>query len=496
VHLLVIYYQQRRAGARKHEAIARSVGHAGLPIIMTCLTTAGGMASFVVAELASVADLGVYAPVGVLVALVFTLVVLPAAMAVFPMELRGAGAGAGGESLSQRTLVKVGELSGRYAVGIVLVTLGLLGSSCLGMLQLRFSHDPIAWFPEDHPARHANDVINRELGGAMFFESLVDTGRENGLHDPEMLARLDEIRRRASAVRVGDVVVGKTMSLLEVVKETNQALHANRPQYYSIPEDRQLVAQELLLFENSGSDDLEELVDSSFSKARMTFKVSMQDAIEYGPFIRRMDEVFQSVLGDDARYEFTGLLVVFGGMINALLFSLVKTYVLAIAIIAPLLMLLIGRVRIGMVAMIPNLAPIVVTLGIMGWVGIPIDLFTLLIGGIVIGLAVDDTIHFMHGFRRHFEATGDCAASIRNTLRTTGQALLYTSVVLSLGFFIYMLASMENLFNFGFLTGLTIILAFLADVVLAPALMTLVARPARKRATEAEHEPEPMEAAT
>jgi len=139
-------------------------------------------------------------------------------------------------------------------------------------------------------------------------------------------------------------------------------------------------------------------------------------------------------------------------------------------------------VRIGLVAMIPNLTPIILTLGLMGWTGIPIDAFTMLIGSIAIGLAVDDTIHFMHNFRRYFEASGDVRQAVHETMTSTGQALLYTSLVLSAGFFIYMFATMHNLFYFGLLTGLTIILAFLADIILAPALMMLVARPAKSAA--------------
>jgi len=159
-----------------------------------------------------------------------------------------------------------------------------------------------------------------------------------------------------------------------------------------------------------------------------------------------------------------------------------RAYVIALAIITPLLVLLIGRVRIGLLAMIPNLAPIILTLGLMGWAGIPIDAFTLLIGSIAIGLAVDDTIHFMHNFRRYFEASGDVRRAVHETMTSTGQALLYTSLVLSAGFFIYTFATLHNLFYFGLLTGLTIILAFLADVILAPALLALVAKPAESPA--------------
>jgi predicted RND superfamily exporter protein len=481
VHILAIFYQRRRAGAHTEDATSQALGHSGLAIVMTCLTTAGGMASFAAAELAPIADLGVFAPVGVLLAMLFTLILLPALMAVIPMGAGRMARRGGRDVLSQRLLVRIGAFSTRRAGFVTLASAGLLAIALLGALQLRFSHDPIAWFPEDHYARISNDVINDELKGSMFLEALIDTRRENGLHDPQLLERLDRIRRSAESLQVGDVMVGKTISLVDVVKETNQALNENRPEFYSIPSDRLLVAQELLLFENSGSDDLEDLVDSSFSQARMTFKVSMRDAIEYHPFIEHLDRKFAEILGDEVEYTFTGLMVIFGGTITALVYSLAKTYIIALAIITPLLVLLIGRVRIGLTAMIPNLTPIVLTLGIMGWTGIPIDLFTLLIGGIAIGLAVDDTIHFMHNFGSAFEATGDAPLAIRETLRSTGQALLYTSIVLSLGFFIYTFAAMENLFNFGFLTGLTIILAFLADVILAPALLTFVASPAKSR---------------
>ena len=126
--------------------------------------------------------------------------------------------------------------------------------------------------------------------------------------------------------------------------------------------------------------------------------------------------------------------------------------------------------------MIPNLAPIIITLGIMGWTGIVMDVFTLMLGGIAIGLAVDDTIHYMYNFRRSFLKGGDIQAANRETLRTTGRALFVTSVVLSFGFFIFIFAEMNNLYYFGLLTGITIANAFLIDILVSPALMSLAYR--------------------
>ena len=481
VHILAIFYQQRRTGADVESAVVFALGHSGLAILMTSLTTAGGLLSFSVAELAPIAEFGIFAPLGVLIALVFTLVLLPALLAVFPMRPESNTDSRGG-SASQRLLMRTGEFANAHAPSITLLTAAVIAISVMGALQIEFAHDPISWFPEDSRFRIANDVINDELRGAMFLEVLVDSGRDNGIQDPELLHRLDEIRQYGEALLIEDVQVGKIVSIIDVVKETNRALNENLDEFYRIPDDPLLVAQELLLFENSGSDDLEDLVDSGFSMARMTLKVSMADAIQYQAFIEHIDRKFSKILGGTAELSVTGIMKIVGDTINAVIISMARTYVVAFAIITPLMVILIGRVRIGLVAMIPNLTPIIITLGLMGWTGIPLDAFTLLVGSIAIGLAVDDTIHFMHHFRHYFEKTGSVSQGIRETLRSTGQALLYTSLVLSSGFFIYMLASMQNLFYFGLLTGLTILLAFLCDVILAPALITLSMRGEESRA--------------
>ncbi len=480
VHILAIFYQRRRQGDDKETAIARSLGHSGLAVTMTSLTTAGGLLSFSAAELAPIAELGTFGPIGVGVALVFTIVLLPALIAVFPMRPEPEESERPG--LSQRVLVRTGDFATGHAGAVVLTTGGLLAVCLLGAAQIRFSHDPIAWFPEGHPFREANTVANEELRGSMFLEVVIDSGGSNGLHEPDLLNRIDAVQQYAAGVRHGELYVGKSVSVVDVLKEIHRALNENRPDFYRVPQDRRLVAQELLLFENSGSDDLEDVVDSRFQHGRLTLKAPFVDAIRYRAFIEELDAGFGEILGPDTPFEITGLMGIMGRTIDALVRSMAKTYLIAFLAITPLMILLIGRVRIGLMSMIPNLAPIIVTLGLMGWVGIPLDAFTLMIGSVALGLAVDDTIHFMHNFRRYFEQSGDARDAVRQTLATTGQAMLFTSLVLTTGFLIYTQSEMNNLYYFGLLTGSTIILAFLADVILAPALMALVARPRRSTA--------------
>jgi hypothetical protein len=150
------------------------------------------------------------------------------------------------------------------------------------------------------------------------------------------------------------------------------------------------------------------------------------------------------------------------------------SYILALFLITIMMLILIGHIKIGLVSMIPNIAPILIMTTIMVIFDMPLDMFTMLIGAIAIGLAVDDTVHFMHNFRRYELIHNDIDKAVRLTLLTTGRAMVVTTIVLSFGFFVFMGASMSNIFNFGLLTGIAIIVAVLADFFLVPAIMKVM----------------------
>jgi predicted RND superfamily exporter protein len=140
---------------------------------------------------------------------------------------------------------------------------------------------------------------------------------------------------------------------------------------------------------------------------------------------------------------------------------------------------LLGSLSRGLLSMVPNLTPIILVLGVMGWLDIPLDMSTTLIGGIIIGLAVDDTIHFMDGFNRRFEETRDAQRAVRETLETTGIAMLFTSIVLAAGFLVFGFAYMQNVVLFGLLCAFATVVAFIADITMAPALMVLATNRSR-----------------
>lgn len=481
VHILKIFYLQFDAGDTADDAIAYAVRHSGMPVIMTSLTTAGGLLSFLAAGLNPIVHLGIFAPIGIMLALVYCMVLLPAVLHVLPLRRRSTGGANAEPTFIERSIVQIGDFSVMNPWPIIGATVAVITVSLFGVARLNFTQDVMSWLSPDDPLNEATEIIDGKLKGSITLELVADTGVENGVKDPVFLKSLDALGRRAVDMRRGEALsVGKTVAISDVVKEIHQALNANQKQFYAIPDDPALASQELLLFENTGSDDLEDVVDSQFQFARLTLKVPYADPLQYNIFIQDITEESRKILGDDVGIVVTGFMGMMGQTIHRVMSGMARSYGLALMIITPLMILLIGNLRGGLVSMVPNLTPIILTLGIMGWVGITIDMFTMMIGSIAIGLAVDDTIHLIHGFRRDFAACGDARLAIKQTLETTGRALLVTSVVLASGFMVFVLSDMQNLFYFGVLTSFTIASAFIIDILVTPALLVLVTPKAAK----------------
>jgi hypothetical protein len=473
VHLLAIFYQARRRGFAQPDAVVHALEHSGLPIIMTSLTTAGGLLSFIPAALRPISEFGWVTPVGVLLCLFCVLTLLPALMTLAPMRTARVQPS---DALSQRALVRIGAFSTQRPGWVCGAWFALLLFSVAGFPRLELGHDMVRWFPEGDAMREAVEFLNTEFGGAVSYEVLVTTDRENGLHDPEVLEALDAVREETERFEAAGVRGDKSVSILDVVKETHRALNGNEEAYYEIPGDRRLIAQELLLFENSGSDDVEKLVTPQFDVARMSVRIPFGDGAHYVPYLEQLAPRLERLLGDRARLQVTGTAKLFGNTIRAALETMVRSYTTALVVITLLMVLLLGNIRMGLLSMIPNLAPVLFALGLMGWLSIQLDMFSLMIGTIVIGLAVDDTIHFMHNFRRSLDRTGDVDTAVAETLRGTGQALLFTSCVLACSFLVYTQAYLLNLWTLGAITAAAIAMAFLADLTLAPAVVAIALR--------------------
>ncbi len=480
VHILAIFYRLLDQGRTKRKAMAKAFGHSGIPIFMTSLTTTAGVLSFLFADLQAITEIGIFAAVGVVLALIYSIMLMPPLMALARVKPKNRDTN---RILSMdRFLGTVATFSSSNRKRILLVSVLLFMVFFPAIFLLKFSHNIVRYFPAGSQYRQDLNIIDTRMKGSITLELVLDTQRENGLHDPDILNRIEAFSRQTEIHQTEDISVGKVFSLTDILKEIHQALNENDREYYRIPQEKALVSQELLLFENSGADDLERLVDSQFQKARITVKTPWVDAVVCERFIETIQHRLAAQFPDSVSFHATGLMALLARAISAAIYSMAKSYLVAFIAITLLMFILIGKLKLGLVSMVPNLLPILTTMGIMGLLHIPLDINSLMIGSIAIGIVVDDTVHFIYNFQKYYEQKLDPDFAIRETLLGAGRALLITSLVLCTGFFILMGATLHHLVNFGFFTGITILIALVADFLLLPVIMIYM-HPPRKDKT-------------
>lgn len=473
VHILSLFYYKYQLNKNKKDAIIYAVGHSGFPVVLTSLTTAAGLLSFATAQLSAIVDVGVFAATGVMLGLFYSLFLLPALIAVLPIKEKTIADPSAADRRMSRLMTRISNVSRFHPKAVLLVSAVLIGLSIYFASTIRFSHDILSWFPRKNPIRIATELIDKKLKGTVNLEIVIDTHKPNGILNPDLLNRMDTAAKDMENLKVDGIFGGKAFSIAVLLKELNKGIHGNDPQFYAIPQNENAVAQEMLIFENVAKRYISSFTDTQYSLARFTIKVPFKESTRYIKFLNAVETYFSTHF-PDTTISVTGVIPLLVSTSERVVKSVKESYTVAFIVITILMVLLIGNIPMGLLSMIPNLFPIIFALGIMGLFNIAIDAATMMAGSIAIGLAVDDTIHFMHVFRQYYKESGSPSQAIHDTLQTTGRAMFATSLVLSLGFFVFIFSTMNNMVHFGIITGLMIIVALLADYFIYPSMMMLL----------------------
>ncbi|MCB1615171.1 MAG: MMPL family transporter [Pseudomonadales bacterium] len=482
LHILSIFYRRYDDGYDKNESIVYAMKQTAVAVLMTTATTAAGLLSFAFADLRPTQMLGIFGSIGVILALIYTIALIPALLAILPIAQKS-----NSETLNRtgkkitlwldNCIVALGNIGVNHARKVVNISLLAAVLSGVGLFKLTMSHDPIRWYPEGHPVRVATETLDEKLSGSMTLEVVLDSGKENGLYDPAVLKLLEDIEQKAYQTHYKNLHILNTNSILNVIKENHKVLNSDNPAFYRIPDNREMIAQELLLFENSGSDDLEEVTDSNFRTARLTLMLPWNEVLNFGGFIQSLRNAFDASLQEsqleNVSYKMVGLLVIAAKTLVVMLNSTIESYMIAFTLVGILMFLLMGGIKKGLLAFAPNIVPILFTLGMMGWFGIPLNLLTTMLGCIIIGISVDDTIHFMHHFQNYILTDNSSKKAIEHTLRMSGRAIAFTSIVLVGCFLVYTLDTFLTSIQFGILLSFAITVALFSNLLLSPALLTL-----------------------
>jgi len=258
---------------------------------------------------------------------------------------------------------------------------------------------------------------------------------------------------------------------VDTVKEINRALHSNDKQHYRLPSSDEAVSQYILLYEASGGEELEKLVSGDVATARLTIYIRSTDSKTSKIFYDNLVNHIDSVIPDDYNYQVTGMSYLTLKSMQYIADTQITSITLALVIISLLMLVVFGSVKVGVLSMLPNIFPILLTLGLMGWAGIWLDYVRTLIACIAIGLAVDDTIHFMARYRLEFGRLGKYEAALYATMAEVGRAITITTCVLVIGFSVLMTSQLNDSFYFGLLSCICIFIALMADYFICPSLL-------------------------
>ena len=489
VHIQSVYRDKRRAGTDNDEAIRYAIATTGIPVLFTTLTTMVGLLSFRAATLDAISDMGTLGAMGVFAALLHSVVFLPIILSFNRRSFIGARAASHKRDWLDRLLdACTGFSRDLGADGVkglrwrnaphrlrAWVAMGLLLAAAMaGASQLRLYHNPLTWIPPRFEVRQAFDEMDAHIGGTANIALLVDTRVADGAKNIELLRRLEQLEIEIHAYDSPTLdfdLVGNSLSLLDAVKESNRALHDGDPKWYRLPDDDRALSELLFMFESAGPAQLKRMVTNDLRKLRMDIRVRWVDAPSYGPFTAYVEDAAKELIGDMAEVRATGSAYSLFSIISSLISDLIRSFGLAFVVISLMMIAMLRSLRLGLLAMVPNLLPIVAIMGLMGATRVPIDLVNLLIASIAIGIAVDDTIHYLHHFKSHYGLNGNVERAIAHSVKHSGRAITATSVILCVGFLVYTTADMYNLQRFGALISATVMLALLINIVFAPALL-------------------------
>ncbi len=469
IFLINKYQQEIKLHGNQAKSLQRVIAKVGNATLMTNLTTASGFATFILTNSKLLKEFGVVASINILTIFILSLLIIPIAYSFMPMPKNKHL-----KHLNRRWINTFVDWTVHtvkfHRVSIYITAVIVLCVSIIGIFNIKISGSIIEDMPQKTEFFSDIKFFEEEFEGIMPLEIYIDTKRKKGVMSLATLKRMDKIQDYIKEVPE----LSKPLSVVELVKFSKQAYYNNNPEYYQLPNSQERTF--LLSYAKSSSETtsfLKNYVDSTGQYARITTfmkdtKTDRFDRIEED-LKAELSKVFPS-----ERYNviLTGKALVFQKGTKYLVNNLILSLSLAILLIALFMAWMFRSFKMILVSLIPNLLPLIITAGLMGFLGVPIKPSTILVFSIAFGISVDDTIHFLAKYRQELIANHwKIRKSVYAALRETGVSMFYTSIVLFFGFSVFAISSFGGTVALGILVSITLLFAMLSNLLLLPSLL-------------------------
>ncbi len=487
VHILTEFSTRLRASGDRRGSLVGTMSLVGVPCLLTSVTTAVGFGSMSFVPIKSIAQGAVADAFGVLMAFVFSMTLLMALLSIdwfwllrlirhrffdypeTPHEpVAAVPAPETGPAPMERILDWVSDINIRYRTqliagfGVFMLVLGI------GALRIQVDSNWLDDFWDSSSIYQTIVRVDDEMGGATNIIYLFDSGRDDGIKEPAVLREIERVQLDADE---DGWLVRKSYSIVDIVKDLNQAFHGDDPAYHRIPDTREEVAQYLLLYESSGGEEAEEYVSSDYRHANLELRLRIGRTAWTEALVDRLAAGLEEDPLEASEVSLTGIGALWLVLMDYIMSSNIQGFGIAFSVITLMMIGIFRSVRIGMISMIPNLAPVLLAMGAMGWFDITLDYNKVSIAAIALGISVDDTIHLMTRFHHEFGVHQNYRKALRAALNDVGRALIITSVALVLGFLVLMFSELRSQGLYGILLSGALLTALVADFFFMPALV-------------------------
>ncbi|CCK77225.1 conserved hypothetical protein [Oleispira antarctica RB-8] len=469
IHILISYYYELNHGRSKLEAIQESLRINFSPVFITSITTIIGVLCLNTSDSPPYRDMGNMIAAGVLFAWIYSISFLPAMLALMPTPKGKV------ESDKPSLMLNFSNIVIRFYKPLFIMMACLIIAIGSQLNKNSITERWHEFFDTSFEVRNTIEATNDTLGGLHRIFFVLDSQQGNGINSPEYLQQTDNF---AQWLLTQDKV-SNVDSITSIIKRLNKNLHANNEDWFKIPDNRELAAQYLLLYELSlplglGLDDT---INNSRSASRLTVSFNKADSI----YILELEKKAMAWLKGNAPAihvnEGTGLDIVFANLTFRNIGSMMTGTSMALVLISFLLIFALRSLKIGLISLIPNIMPAILAYGIWGMINGQIDTAVSVVVCLSLGIVVDDTVHFLSKYLRARREQGlDTEDAIRYAFKTVGNALLVTSAVLIGGFMVMQFSHFHPSNNMGMLLAITILMALLVDFLFLPPLLIFLDR--------------------
>jgi len=467
---IIEYFDEIRKDNDREDAFIATISYITIPCFITSITTSIGLLSLATSPISSVKHFGIAAASGVMFAFIISIVIVPVSLTMLHSH------GKEHHPYWGHMLAWIFHLSEKRYALILGITASAFILSVLGFNWIKIETNELEWFPKDSSVYITSKTLDEKLSGIGNME-LIIKGRQDMLKQPLILKRID-----AFSQEIGRLTeVKKVISLASYVKAVNKALEEDREDAYRVPDTRELIAQEILLFSfsESGLDELERVSTPDYSMGRVNIKVSYGSSEEGRILAERIEdmavETFRDI--DDIKITITGSSYLLSMLDKYIVESQIRSFTLAFGLVFGLLFIILRSIRYGLLTILPNILPITLIIGVMGWFGISLNVGTVMIASVALGIAVDDTIHYISRFIKESRKKQSTLHScLRKTTIFVGRAVVFTSMINIAGFSVVIFSGFQPSRDFGLLLSLTLLFALVCDLFVLPSIMTAARR--------------------